>query len=93
MTILKKFYDHNPTPKREELERISSKIGHPFKVVKVWFKNSRRLERREGKSVVNQPSNPLGTGLQSGDSSQEPLKPGEPKHVENFSPIQCNYKS
>ena len=62
LSILKTFYNHNPRPKREELERISSKIGHPFKVVKVWFQNSRARDRREGKPVVNQPPNPLGNG-------------------------------
>ena len=39
LAVLKSFYHKNPRPKREELERISAKIGHPFKVVKVWFQN------------------------------------------------------
>ena len=55
LTILKTYYNHNPRPKREELERISNKIGHPFKVVKVWFQNSRARDRREGKPVTQSP--------------------------------------
>ena len=51
LTILKSYYTKNPRPKREELERISEQIGHPFKVVKVWFQNSRARDRREGKPV------------------------------------------
>ena len=31
LAVLKSFYHNNPRPKREELERISAKIGHPFK--------------------------------------------------------------
>ena len=53
LTILKSYYAKNPRPKREELERISEQIGHPFKVVKVWFQNSRARDRREGKPVTN----------------------------------------
>ena len=56
LSVLKTFYKVNPRPKREELERIASQIGHPFKVVKVWFQNSRARDRREGKP----PGNPLG---------------------------------
>ena len=51
LTVLKTYYGLNPRPKREELERIAAKIGHPFKVVKVWFQNSRARDRREGKHV------------------------------------------
>ena len=53
LSILKQHYSKNPRPKREELERISDQIGHPFKVVKVWFQNSRARDRREGKPVHN----------------------------------------
>jgi len=53
LAVLKAFYHKNPRPKREELERISTKIGHPFKVVKVWFQNSRARDRREGKPVLH----------------------------------------
>ena len=51
LNVLKTYYGLNPRPKREELERIAAKIGHPFKVVKVWFQNSRARDRREGKHV------------------------------------------
>ena len=49
LAVLKAHYLHNPRPKREELEKIADQIGHPFKVVKVWFQNSRARDRREGK--------------------------------------------
>ena len=68
--VLKTFYIVNPRPKREELENIAAKIGHPFKVVKVWFQNSRARDRREGKPHHHSPQQgpggfpPLG-GLQS----------------------------
>ena len=45
--ILKSHYQINPRPKREELDGIARKIGHPFKVVKVWFQNARARDRRE----------------------------------------------
>ena len=41
VTILKSFYALNPKPKREELQQIADNIGHPFKVIKVWFQNTR----------------------------------------------------
>eukprot|EP00094_Tigriopus_californicus_P007199 TCALIF_06930-PA protein Name:"Similar to zag-1 Zinc finger E-box-binding homeobox protein zag-1 (Caenorhabditis elegans)" AED:0.35 eAED:0.45 QI:10/0/0/0.5/0.4/0.33/6/0/1049 len=66
LATLKSYYLHNPRPKREELEKIAAKIGHPFKVVKVWFQNSRARDRREGKPV-NQSNNSgtAGSGLTS----------------------------
>ena len=59
LVVLRAFYMINPRPKREELEKVAAKIGHPFKVVKVWFQNSRARDRREGKPMSNQ-SNILG---------------------------------
>ena len=55
LIVLKTHYQLNPRPKREELEAIASKIGHPFKVVKVWFQNSRARDRREGKHLPHLP--------------------------------------
>jgi hypothetical protein len=49
LSVLKTHYLMNPRPKREDLEKIADQIGHPFKVVKVWFQNSRARDRREGK--------------------------------------------
>lgn len=51
---LKAYYSINPKPRREELLKISEEIGHTFKVVKVWFQNSRARDRRE--AVVNKPN-------------------------------------
>jgi len=60
LIVLKTHYQINPRPKREELEKIAAKIGHPFKVVKVWFQNSRARDRREGKHLpqLSFPTNP-----------------------------------
>jgi hypothetical protein len=70
LAILKAYYNMNPRPKREELERISAKIGHPFKVVKVWFQNSRARDRREGKPVVHQASSQNMPFFMNGQSPQ-----------------------
>ena len=35
LQVLKQHYASNPRPKREELDGFASRIGHPFKVVKV----------------------------------------------------------
>ena len=53
--VLKTHYQMNPRPKREELDGIAKKIGHPFKVVKVWFQNARARDRREGKNLPHLP--------------------------------------
>ena len=47
VATLKAYYAVNPKPRREDLIKISEEIGHPFKVVKVWFQNTRARDRRE----------------------------------------------
>ena len=49
--VLKTHYQRNPKPKKEVLLEIAAQIGHPFRVVKVWFQNMRARDRREGKHV------------------------------------------
>ena len=49
LSVLKSCYAVNQMPRREELMQIAEAIGHPYKVVKVWFQNSRAKDRREGK--------------------------------------------
>jgi hypothetical protein len=48
--VLKGHYNNNSKPKREELQMIADEIGHPFKVIKVWFQNTRARDRREGRN-------------------------------------------
>lgn len=50
VATLKAYYAINPKPRREDLVKISEEIGHPFKVVKVWFQNTRARDRREAVS-------------------------------------------
>ena len=52
LSVLKSCYSVNQMPRREELMQISEAIGHPYKVVKVWFQNYRAKERKEGKLVA-----------------------------------------
>ena len=66
LSVLKSYYSVNQMPRREELMQIAEAIGHPYKVVKVWFQNSRAKDRREGKlstgsSVVKYPTPPPST--------------------------------
>ena len=49
--VLKTHYQRNQKPKKEVLLDIAATIGHPFRVVKVWFQNMRARDRREGKHV------------------------------------------
>ena len=49
--LLKHHFQLNPWPDREETFAISQKIGHPVKVVKVWFQNARTKSRKEGTLV------------------------------------------
>lgn len=51
VATLKAYYGVNPKPRREDLINISEEIGHPFKVVKVWFQNTRARDRRENATV------------------------------------------
>ena len=53
--VLKAHYQRNPKPKKEVLQEISSQIGHPFRVVKVWFQNMRARDRREGRHIPQLP--------------------------------------
>lgn len=53
VAVLKACYNINSKPRREELQQIADKIGHPFKVIKVWFQNSRARDRREGRQSTS----------------------------------------
>ena len=53
--VLKTHYQRNQKPKKEVLLEIAAQIGHPFRVVKVWFQNMRARDRREGKHVPQLP--------------------------------------
>ena len=53
LATLMLFYKKNPLPKRQTIQRISEQIGHPFKVVKVWFQNSRARDRLKGRIVLD----------------------------------------
>ena len=53
--ILKAHYQRNPKPKKEVLQEVSATIGHPFRVVKVWFQNMRARDRREGRHIPQLP--------------------------------------
>ena len=73
LAVLKSCYSVNQMPRREELMQIAEAIGHPYKVVKVWFQNYRAKERKEGKlsgAVKYPPTPPLSTA-----SSQLQLSP------------------
>ena len=66
LSVLKSCYSVNQMPRREELMQIAEAIGHPYKVVKVWFQNYRAKERKEGKvvgpvGVVKYPTPPPST--------------------------------
>ena len=92
--ILKSHYQMNPRPKREELDAIARKIGHPFKVVKVWFQNARARDRREGKSLphLQFPNNHptlFNNNFQFGNLSRLPLpfiRPGL-EHFNKLNPL------
>ena len=63
LNILRSCYNINPMPKKEELMQIADAIGHPYKVVKVWFQNSRARDRREGKSISLNIQQPTGSSF------------------------------
>ena len=93
--ILKSHYQMNPRPKREELDGIARKIGHPFKVVKVWFQNARARDRREGKNLPqlqfpNSHPTLFNNNFQFGNLSRLPLpfmRPGSLEHFNKLSPL------
>ena len=73
LTVLKSCYSVNQMPRREELMQIAEAIGHPYKVVKVWFQNSRAKDRREGK--LTGPALKYPTPPPSTTSSQHNISP------------------
>ena len=97
--VLKTHYQINPRPKREELDAIARKIGHPFKVVKVWFQNARARDRREGKNLPHLPGFPpshahppfLNNNFQLGSLPRLPLpflRPGGiPEHLSKLNSL------
>ena len=93
--ILKTHYQCNPRPKREELDAIARKIGHPFKVVKVWFQNARARDRREGKNLPHLPFPTnhapfLNNNFQFANLPRLPLpfmRPGLPEHFNKLNPL------
>ena len=63
VATLKAYYSINAKPRREELLKLCEEIGHPFKVVKVWFQNTRARDRRElagNAQIGNQANNSEG---------------------------------
>jgi hypothetical protein len=73
--VLKTHYARNAKPKKEILLEIAATIGHPFRVVKVWFQNMRARDRREGKHHHPHPAlGPPGAGVIGGPtlSGQRP---------------------
>ena len=93
--ILKTHYQMNPRPKREELDAIARKIGHPFKVVKVWFQNARARDRREGKNLPHLPFPTnhapfLNNNFQFANLPRLTLpfmRPGLPEHFNKLNPL------
>lgn len=82
-SILRGCYMVNPKPKREELQQIADRIGHPFKVVKVWFQNTRARDRREGRtsSTPSKPITPFDVTLNNLPISLKNLSPLPPNVV------------
>ncbi|XP_056648503.1 zinc finger E-box-binding homeobox 2 isoform X1 [Diorhabda sublineata] len=58
LKVLKDHYQVNPRPKREDLEKIASRLNFSVRVVQVWFQNTRARDRREGK-LIQVPYSPL----------------------------------
>ena len=84
LSVLKSCYRVNQMPRREELLQIAEAIGHPYKVVKVWFQNSRAKDRREGRvPAVKYPTPPPSTASsQHADTGLSPApspSPGPPQ--------------
>ena len=80
LSVLKSCYRVNQMPRREELLQIAEAIGHPYKVVKVWFQNSRAKDRREGRvPAVKYPTPPPSTASsQHADTGLSPAPSPSP---------------
>ena len=70
VATLKAYYSINAKPRREELLKLCEEIGHPFKVVKVWFQNTRARDRRELAGNGNVPTG--NTNNSEGQNSKQP---------------------
>jgi hypothetical protein len=79
-SLLKSFYSLNPKPKREDLQQIADNIGHPFKVIKVWFQNTRARDRREGrnKRLLLASTNASSIAFKLSTLAPQPLPPPPP---------------
>ena len=62
LAVLRSCYRANPMPRKEEMLEVAETIGHPYKVIKVWFQNSRARDRREGRQPVSYPTPPPSIG-------------------------------
>ena len=60
-SLLKSYYSLNQLPNEEEYTQISKAVGHPRKVVKLWFKRERRndIDRRNRMLSGSNPSSTL----------------------------------
>ena len=99
LSVLKSYYSRNQMPRREELMQIAEAIGHPYKVVKVWFQNARARDRREGKNLPHLPGFPpshahppfLNNNFQLGSLPRLPLpflRPGGiPEHLSKLNSL------
>ena len=62
LSVLRSCYRANPMPRKEEMMEVADTVGHPYKVIKVWFQNSRARDRREGRQPVSYPTPPPSIG-------------------------------
>ena len=51
LTVLRKVFVSEPFPSRTTVNRLSSEIGLPFRVIKVWFQNERAKKVRRKSSA------------------------------------------
>ena len=92
-SILKQCFAVNEKPTRAELAQIAEKIGHPFKVVKVWFQNTRARDRREGRHSVGSTVSPSPSSSSTASSLIPPntaFTAAIPSALKTLSPLPAN---